>query len=162
MKFLIFPDSEISDSEIKYSKSLNSEILRSNILASITCYCSNNFPKHSVVWSGLARMKCSAPGSFAGTRGARLRIACPFVDCFPSSSPRQLFFVLGCWACAHGAARVKPRSSQRVLRSRLLPRQQRASDRHLAGACGGVGGFLKSRRRAPGVFCFFPPTAPCS
>ena len=101
-------------------------------------------------WAGAN--DCSAPGSFAGTLGARLRIACPFVDCFPSSSPRQLFFVLGCWACAHGAARVKPRSSQLVLRSRLLPRQQRASDRHLAGAYAGVGGVTRdgpSARRLP-------------
>ena len=87
-------------------------------------------------------------------RGGRGFASLVRLDRFPQVVVNSCFFRLGCWARAHGAARGKPRSSQLIVRSRLLPRQQRVCVRHLAGACGGVGGFSKSRRRAPGVFCF--------
>ena len=67
-----------------------------------------HFPKHSGAWIGLARMNCTAPGSFADTRGAGFRLACP-ISLLPSGSRRQL-------PLSHsgvGPARTAPRGGSR-------------------------------------------------
>ena len=63
------------------------------------------------MWSGLARMDCSAPVSFAGTRGAGLPLACP-IRLLSSGSRKQLLLssrVLG------------PRARRRAGEAAVLP-----------------------------------------